>query len=89
MIPKLIESELDVSDVSGINLKIIEVLKGKIDENWKKIEGLLIQAILVQVRSELSIGFVSYFYSDLLDNEVDFYYKEKINPDEYTGKLNR
>lgn len=82
-IPRLIESELGIDENPNSDLKIISALKTKVDEYWKRVESMYIQAIVVQIRSELNIGFISYFYSDLLDKEVDFYYKEKILSSDY------
>lgn len=86
-ISTLIESELGTYMGLNLDLKIIDTLKTKVDENWKKMEGTFIQSVMVLIRSELNLGFVSYFYSDLLDNEVDFFYKEKIIPSDYTSNV--
>lgn len=86
-IPHLIASDLDTNNDSYTETKIMDALRTKVDETWKKIESMYIQTILIQIRSELNIGFVSYFYSDLLDNEVDYFYKEKILPHDYESDI--
>lgn len=90
VLPKLIDSEyLTYYGVYVSDLSNFDDLKQNVEQNMKKLESMFIHTLSVQIRSELNLAFLGYFYADLLEKEVDFYYKDKILPKEYKSKLKR
>lgn len=59
------------------------------ETNLKKIESDLFNIIIKKISSYLNLGFLGLFYSELLDEEIEFFYKERIEENLYNGILKR
>ena len=59
------------------------------ETNLKKIESDLFNIIIRKISSHINLGFLGLFYSELLDEEVEFFYKERIEEKTYNGILKR